>query len=40
MIYIVDAVNGLAGRAAAPEIEIGLSEARQALQREPNLAAA
>ncbi|UIJ70365.1 hypothetical protein LXB15_11310 [Aurantimonas sp. HBX-1] len=40
MTYIVDAVNGLTGRASAPEIEAGLSEARQAIQLEPNLAAA
>jgi adenylate cyclase len=40
LTYIVDAVNGLTGRASAPEIETGLSEARQAIQLDPNLAAA
>lgn len=37
--YIVDAVDGLTGRAATLEIETGLSEARQAIRLEPNLAA-
>lgn len=38
MTYIVDAVQGLTGRATKADIETGLSEARQAIRLDPNLA--
>ena len=39
MTYIVDAVQGVSGRATKADIETGLSEVRQAIRLDPNLAA-
>lgn len=36
--YIIDALQGLTGRASKADVEIGLSEARQAVRLDPNLA--
>lgn len=38
MTYIIDALQGLTGRATKADIETGLSEARQAIRLDPNLA--
>jgi adenylate cyclase len=38
MTYIVDAVQGVSGRATKTDIETGLSEVRQAIRLDPNLA--
>ena len=38
MTYIADALQGLSGRATSADIETGLSEARQAIRLDPNLA--
>jgi adenylate cyclase len=38
MTYIVDAVQGVSGRATKADIETGLSEVRQAIRLDPNLA--
>ncbi|RVO20844.1 adenylate/guanylate cyclase domain-containing protein, partial [Sinorhizobium meliloti] len=39
MTYIVDFVQNLSGRATTTDVETGLSEARQAVRLDPNLAA-
>ena len=39
MTYIVDAAQGVSGRATKADIETGLSEVRQAIRLDPNLAA-
>lgn len=38
LTYIADAVQGISGRATKADIETGLSEARQAIRLDPNLA--
>lgn len=38
MTYIVDALQALSGRATRADIDMGLSEARQAIRLDPNLA--
>jgi adenylate cyclase len=38
MTYITDMAHGISGRATAADVETGLSEARQAIRLDPNLA--